>query len=235
MVFLKISSALFFYLTSTLLYLFQFLKRNADECFSAGSRYLLTLFGIKVCVHPAVEQHDKVLFVANHDSIMDAIILHAFLKKKTIIHGGISSIPLPFFKWQLQRNGYFILDQNARNGLAAIQYAIREIVDSGEFFLFPSGGVKIPIEQQCSKSVHAIAKRTGAMIVPIYFQYRADSSLLQEFKSDVSRFLYLFKKKEVEHVSVYFKTAINPTDYADADALVADLQSRFLRWRASHS
>ena len=203
-----------------------FSKRLLEILLKYSLKQILIGLGVSCEIQGNITKNStqRILYIGNHDSFMDALILHTFLGFRTIAHDEIDKT-LPYLSYYLKNVGNIII--NRKKG--ATHRQIYKIFESlkywNEFFIFPSGAILKPIEEHCSRSIYTLAKRANALIVPVYFEYEDSALSLKRFSTEKAYFSSLLARKNTEIVIVHYLDAIDPTQYDNSELLISDIQS----------
>lgn len=119
----------------------------------------------RVRVHGTLEPHDRLLIIANHQSLLDGILLGAFLPVKPVyvVHTAIAR------KWYFGIGLRFIRHLTVDTTKALAMKAIVGLVEEGTpVLIFPEGRVTVTGSMMKIYDGPAmVAARTGAAVVPV--------------------------------------------------------------------
>lgn len=134
---------------------------------------MLKIAGIQVDVDVACSyQEDKpLLFVGNHRSDFDSLIMIAYLKRPMIFIGKSEIKKMPFIgKWFTDIGCIFIDREDAKESLNAIIKGIERIKSGYSLVIFPEGGrTREEGIREFKPGSMKLAAKTGVDIVPITF------------------------------------------------------------------
>ena len=126
-----------------------------------------------------------VLYVANHQSIFDIILLYANLKNRTAFIGKkeIEKVPL-LSSWMRLTHSLFLDRENIRAGLKTILSAVDLIKEGYSVAIFPEGTRNKETDKTTLLEFHGgsfkPAERAGVPVVPIVFHNT--SAILEDHK-----------------------------------------------------
>lgn len=106
------------------------------------SRALLWLFGIRATLKGAerLAPNTAYVYLANHASYLDIIALGATIPDDLRFIFKRELTRIPFFGWTLALGPYILIDRaDARNAMASIERAARQIGEGASVVIFPEG------------------------------------------------------------------------------------------------
>ncbi len=106
------------------------------------SRALLRLFGIRATLKGAerLAPNTAYVYLANHASYLDIIALGATIPDDLRFIFKRELTRIPFFGWTLALGPYILIDRaDARNAMASIERAARQIGEGASVVIFPEG------------------------------------------------------------------------------------------------
>lgn len=125
---------------------------------------------------------NKTLYICNHQSICDIIVLLAHLPLNTFFMAKKEVFKNKLFGWILSKVGVFPVDRQSVD-LKSIKYACKKINENDNLMIFPQGTRK-KSPSVAFEDMHAgvgmIALKTGATVVPMMFESKP-----QFFKKNV--------------------------------------------------
>lgn len=189
------------------------------------SRRFYRLMNINVSVTSQIPTSKQpLLFIGNHDSLFEPLIIQADLNLQTITQGGNHSI---FFalNFIMRKFGHVILHENSRSEAKRVyQQAAALLERNKQFFIFPSSSTNKTLCQQFSSSIYKMAIAKNALIVPIFFHYKNCDirKLIQEYKN-IDLIKQLVKKGL--KIDVEFGESIDPSNFANNASFVEQVQT----------
>jgi 1-acyl-sn-glycerol-3-phosphate acyltransferase len=137
-----ILSTIYYSIVSMIVVAFDRSGRGYHSIMRQWSRLLLWLFGIKTVVKgteniPPGTSH---IFLANHSSYLDIITLGVTIPDdiRFIFKRELAKIPI--FGWGLAHGPYILIDRtDARNAMASIERAAKQIGEGASVVIFPEG------------------------------------------------------------------------------------------------
>lgn len=162
---------------------------------------------------------EPVLYVGNHQSIMDIPLLFstapqtmAFVAKKEM-----EKIPLLGY-WMKERGCVFIDRDNARSSLKSINQAIENLKRGHSMAVFPEGTrSRGPQVGDFKAGSLRIAMKSGVKVIPVSIK---DSYKLTEKKG----------KNKGTKVSIHFSDAIDPNTFKDTNELNDTVQAQIKKY-----
>lgn len=137
----------------------------------------LGLRGLGVSVR--IEGRDKCstrpeIHIANHGHPLDVLLIQGHFKQCSMTTAARHlRWLLPFFAASAANYGHTNLDHlSSRSRRAGLRQLLRVLDQRGRLFLFPSGSLVTPITQRVSGSLHTLARRNGALIIPWVLIYQ---------------------------------------------------------------
>ncbi len=132
---------------------------------------MLKIAGIQVEVdgNCHYEENNPLLFVGNHRSDFDSLIMIAYLKRPMIFIGKSEIKKMPLIgKWFIDVGCIFIDRKNAKESLNAIFEGIERIKEGYSLVIFPEGGrTREEGIREFKPGSMKLATKTGVDIVPI--------------------------------------------------------------------
>lgn len=151
--------------------------KNYDMLHKMAYR-MLKIAGIHVNLDGACSyQEDKpLLFVGNHRSDFDSIIMIAYMKRPMIFIGKSEIKKMPLIgKWFTDIGCIFIDREDAKESLGAILKGIERIKNGYSLVIFPEGGrTKEDVIREFKPGSMKLAAKTGVDIVPVTFYKSED-------------------------------------------------------------
>lgn len=151
---------------------------------------MLKITGIQVDVDGACSyQEDKpLLFVGNHRSDFDSLIMIAYLKRPMIFIGKSEIKRMPFIgKWFTDIGCIFIDREDAKESLNAIIKGIERIKSGYSLVIFPEGGrTREEGIREFKPGSMKLAAKTGVDIVPITF-YKTENCYERNHKIESAK------------------------------------------------
>ena len=139
---------------------------------------MLKIVGIQVDVDGICEKQDdkSLLFVGNHRSDFDSLIMIAYLNRPMIFIGKSEIKKMPFIgKWFEDIGCIFIDREDAKESLNAILKGIARIKEGYSLVIFPEGGrTREEGIREFKPGSMKLAAKTGVDIVPITFHNTED-------------------------------------------------------------
>lgn len=139
---------------------------------------MLKIAGIQVEVEGSCQYEEKkpLLFVGNHRSDFDSLIMIAYLKRPMIFIGKSEIKKMPFIgKWFEDIGCIFIDREDAKESLNAILKGIERIKEGYSLVIFPEGGrTREDGIREFKPGSLKLAAKTGVDIVPVTFYKTED-------------------------------------------------------------
>jgi 1-acyl-sn-glycerol-3-phosphate acyltransferase len=128
---------------------------------------LLRILGIRLQVIGRVR--GPAVFIANHESLIDTIILPALCPRASKIVAKREIVFIPLLGWALATAGAMMVDRkNTKRALGSIQSGIRKLPRGWSVIVFPEGTRSLDGQlKSFKKGAFHIAMQTGLPIVPI--------------------------------------------------------------------
>ncbi len=147
--------------------------KSSQAIISFGFKGVLFLAGTDITVKglEKIPASEPVLFIPNHRSIFDIVILYPLLKKKQtafVAKKELKKVPL-FSSWMSLMNCKFLDRKNPKAGLKTILECAELVKNGVSIAIFPEGTrnkTDEPLLPFHDGSLH-IAKKTGCTIVPV--------------------------------------------------------------------
>jgi len=139
---LVILVTIYYSIESMIVVLFDRSGRSYHRVMRRWSRILLWLFGIKTSVKGTenIPKGANHIYLANHSSYLDIIVLGITIPDDMRFVFKRELTKIPIFGWGLARGPYILIDRtDARNAMASIEQAARQIGDGASVVLFPEG------------------------------------------------------------------------------------------------
>lgn len=137
------------------------------------SRRILKILGIRVMVDGSLAEdaNENYLFVGNHRSDFDSLILVAQINKPIIFIGKSEIKKMPFIgKWFTEIGCIFIDREDAKESLAAIVKGIERLKNGYSLVIFPEGGrTKENGIRDFKPGSMKLATKSGVKIIPLTF------------------------------------------------------------------
>lgn len=115
---------------------------------------------------------NKTLYICNHQSICDIIVLLAYLPLNTFFMAKKEVFKNKLFGWVLSKVGVFPVDRQSVD-LKSIKYACSKLNENQNLMIFPQGTRKKSPQIE-TEDMHAgvgmIALKTDATVVPMMFK-----------------------------------------------------------------
>ncbi|MBE5900388.1 MAG: 1-acyl-sn-glycerol-3-phosphate acyltransferase [Lachnospiraceae bacterium] len=178
--------ALFLILSSPLMAIEYFLRKSNPERADIHSlrivqwafRQVMHISGLRYEVEglDRIPKGEAVLFVANHQSMFDVVLVYSLLPYTTGFVSKKSVLKVPFLRvWMKRLHCLFLDRENPRDGLQMILDSIELIKQGISVFIFPEGtrsktGELLEFKAGAVK----MASKTGCKIVPIAIQGTRD-------------------------------------------------------------
>lgn len=160
---------------------------------------------IRISGEENIPKDTAVLFVGNHQSIFDMLILLGYLNRPIAFIAKIEASKLPILnKWMKYMNCVFIERTNVRQSLHAINQGAEYMKKGYSFVIFPEGTRTVNGELIDFKpGSFKLAVKAGAPIVPIAFKdsYKImgkNKILFQAAKVDVVILPPVYIEKDME-------------------------------------
>ncbi|MBE7091767.1 MAG: 1-acyl-sn-glycerol-3-phosphate acyltransferase [Clostridiales bacterium] len=154
---------------------------------------------------------NKTLYICNHQSICDIVVLLAHLPLNTFFMAKKEVFKIKLVGWVLKKVGAFPVDRQSVD-LKSIKFACSKLNENNNLMIFPQGTRKdsprIQLEDMHA-GVGMIALKTGATVVPMMFkekpQFFKKNVLIIGKPMDLSEFQD--KKSNSETLSEFTKKA----------------------------
>lgn len=123
-----------------------------------------------------IPENQSVVYIANHSSIFDVILIYPLLPGLTGFLAKIELRKVPVLGLWLERLHGFFLDRNdPKQGLQTILHAIDDVKDGVSVFVFPEGTrTKDGKLNEFKAGSFKVATRTDCPIVPVAITHTAD-------------------------------------------------------------
>ncbi len=180
--FLIIIAALYLILTLPVLLVLSLIRKvNPEKCgviSNAMIRWIFRVIGkgagarITVSGLEHIPEDQAVLYVANHRSIFDIILVHPFTKGRTgfVAKDSLAKVPV-FYTWCKYIGCLFFNRDNMREGIQMIRDGADQLEQGISVFIFPEGTRSKAEEDLPLLSFHEgsfrIATRNNRLIVPV--------------------------------------------------------------------
>lgn len=114
------------------------------------------------------------IHIANHGHPLDVLLIQGHFKQCSMTTAARHlRWLLPFFAASAANYGHTHLDHlSPRSRREGFRQLLRVLDLRGRLFLFPSGSLVTPITQRVSGSLHVMARRSGALIIPWALTYQ---------------------------------------------------------------
>lgn len=139
---LVIVVTIYYSITSMIVVLFDRSGRRYHRIMRRWSRILLWLFGIETSVKGTenIPQGASHIYLANHSSYLDIIVLGVTIPDDMRFVFKRELTKIPIFGWGLARGPYILIDRtDARNAMASIEQAAKQIGEGASVAIFPEG------------------------------------------------------------------------------------------------
>ena len=104
------------------------------------AKVTLALVGVQLNVSGAERLVGPVVFVSNHESLIDVVILPALLPSETLFVAKRTLRWIPFWGWAFAAGGALLIDRtNPRAALVALRASAREVPAAWSLAVFPEG------------------------------------------------------------------------------------------------
>jgi len=150
-------------------------RQRACRMLELASRLGLRGMGVNVQVERRPSQGSRPeIHIANHGHPLDVLLIQGYFKQCSMTTAARHlRLLLPFFAASAANYGHINLNHlspsSRREGLRRL---LRVLDQRGCLFLFPSGSLVTPITERVSGSLHVMARRSGALIIPWTLSYR---------------------------------------------------------------
>ena len=150
-------------------------RQRAGHMLERASRLVLRGLGVKVRLERRLTDGSRPeIHIANHGHPLDVLLIQGHFKQCSMTTAARHlRWLLPFFAASAANYGHTNLDHlspsSRREGLRQL---LRVLDQRNGLFLFPSGSLVTPITQRVSGSLHVMARRSGALIIPWTLSYR---------------------------------------------------------------
>jgi 1-acyl-sn-glycerol-3-phosphate acyltransferase len=137
------------------------------------------------------------IYIANHQSILDALFLQGYIKLPSVILDSIAKFPLPFVLVYLRKYNHSLIGSNDKRSQAtAIKKLLKTLINGESVFIFPSAGIR-NISIYFSDSIFYLSKKTNSDVVPIFISYKPDVYFDKSLKNSDRKFIIdLMKSKD---------------------------------------
>ncbi len=115
---------------------------------------------------------NKTLYICNHQSICDIVVLLAHLPLNTFFMAKKEVFKIKLVGWALKKVGAFPIDRQSID-LKSIKYACSKLNENDNLMIFPQGTRKDSPQvllNDMHTGVGMIALKTGATVVPMMFK-----------------------------------------------------------------
>lgn len=205
-------------------------RATARQLLEAAAAEVLQGLGVRVLVERRSDgPSGPAILIANHGHPLDVLVVqgHLHLRSLTTAARHLGWL-LPWFQASAANYGHTNLDhlcpRSRRAGLHGLLGSLRR---HGRVFLFPSGSLVTPISERVSPSLWLLARRCGAVILPLTFVYRG-------FQPAEQRLLYkplrlILSRLGAPQATVICREgqAIDPSQFADGEALCRHIRELY--------
>lgn len=143
----------------------------------------LWLLGVRVQVEGELPKHQSVVYVANHASYLDTMVMYATISEYFVFLGMAELLQWPLFKvFFTSGMNIAVPRESAQASGVAFQKANEKVVLGQSIAIFPEGGIKptTPKISGFKKGAFKIAINNKVPIVPIVIKH--SNEVLESFK-----------------------------------------------------
>lgn len=135
------------------------------------------ILGIKVKMDGQLSEKKPTLFVVNHRSLVDPLIVAAFIDAFFVSKAEVSSYPV--LGPGAQKTGVIFVQRDSKSSRSATLVAIRETFQRGEnIIIFPEGTTNLyKLTKQYRIGSFKIAAEMGIPVVPVVLEYKDHKDL----------------------------------------------------------
>jgi 1-acyl-sn-glycerol-3-phosphate acyltransferase len=164
-----------FYLLKTI-----FIKHTVESGFKLRRRFVaraIKILGIKIDVLGKPIKEKPVLYVINHRSLVDPVIISAFIDVFFVSKAEVSSYPV--LGAGAQKTGVIFVKRDSKSSRSATLNAISETFSKGENIgIFPEGTTNLyKLTKQYRLGSFNIAAELNVPVVPIVLEYKDHKDL----------------------------------------------------------
>jgi len=150
-------------------------REQAARLLEKASRQGLAALGVRVLIDRRMEPVSRAqIHIANHGHPLDVLLIQGHFRECSITTAARHlRWLLPFFSQSARNYGHIHLNHlSSSSRLEGLRALISLLRRRGRLFLFPSGSLVTPITERVSGSLHVLARRSDAVIIPWFFSYR---------------------------------------------------------------
>ena len=150
-------------------------RQQACRLLEQASRQGLAALGVRVLIDRRMDPVSRSqIHIANHGHPLDVLLIQGHFRECSITTAARHLRWLrPFFAASARNYGHIHLNHlSPSSRLDGLRQLLNLLKRRGRLFLFPSGSLVTPITQRVSGSVHVLARRSDALIIPWFFSYR---------------------------------------------------------------
>lgn len=140
-------------------------------CLKRLSKNILKLLGVKLEVHGCTKYDEAVIYIGNHRSNFDSLILIAVMERPLMFVGKNEIKKFPFVGRWFQDIGCLFLERdNLKKSLEVIRQGAERVKQGYSLVIFPEGGrTKEDCVREFKSGSFKLATKTQACIVPVTF------------------------------------------------------------------
>jgi len=208
------------------------MRQRARRLLELASSLGLSGLGVRVRIAGGGKCSTRAeIHIANHGHPLDVLLIQGHFKQCSMTTAARHlRWLLPFFAASAANYGHCNLDHlSARSRIEGMRQLMRVLDQRGQLFLFPSGSLVTPITQRVSGSLHTLARRKGALIIPWVLTYQGFHRSEEALRY---RPIQLILRRLVGPVATILcrqEAAIDPAGFHDQESLAEHVRELYAR------
>lgn len=196
----KVATSAIAYFSAVLLVIIKMPKTKFifDKLLERAARNITNGVGVNVTVeqNKPVFAEKNLIYVANHDCIIDGLALTGFLSLTTLINIKLKKFKLPFLIDCLKYYGHCIFTpEDPKSRVYALDFGLTKLKEKESIAIFPSEGISSKLYERFAKGCYYLAKQSNAIVIPLIMSYEPIECIKKKEHNRDLRFLIhgLFK------------------------------------------